>query len=163
MTTATITALDIITRFLADDEDRVSFPVDTPALLTKMGVETLVCTFPGGVTVQPVDYIAVREEGETPKVYVSTRFFGKGQRVMFAEALGAIIQYLDTTERFGIVENRVDDRQLSVFAEELLMPGFAVRKYWAKGDSLKKIARKFGVSERHLENRVANLGLFGMP
>lgn len=159
MVTANFVALDVITAFLVDDSNRVAFPVDTPALLNRMGVETFLCTFPD----QTVAYVVVREENENLKVYVNAQFTVNAQRVMFAEALEVIIPELVSNERFGFIQKQNNNCNLSVFAEELLMPGFAVRSYWATGDSVKKIARKFGVSKHHLENRIINLGLFGLP
>lgn len=155
-----MTAHDILERYLTDEDGKVSFPVDTVALARDLGAEVFVAT----TDVNVASFVVKDVDDSSPRIYLSSRNTEKGNRIACAEEVSHILPHLEKqTEKYGYVtEKQFASGEMSDFAAELIMPGFAVRKYWAKGHSTKKIAKIFGVGELAMETRIRNLGLFGL-
>lgn len=153
-------AQDVLDRYLIDEEGRMVFPVDTVALAHELGADVFVATTDVNVT----SFLVKDVNDSSPRIYLSSRNTEKGNRVACAEEINHLVPHLNSsTEKFGYVtQNQFASGEMSDFAAELVMPDFAVRNYWAKGHSTKKIAKIFGVSERVMETRIRNLGLFGL-
>lgn len=155
-----MTAHDILERYLTDEDGRVSFPVDTVALAHDLGAEVFTVT----TDINVASFVVKDVEDSAPRIYLSSRNTEKGNRITCAEEINHILPHLNSdVEKYGYVtEKQFTSGEMSDFAAELIMPGFAVRKCWAKGYSTKKIAKIFGVGEIAMETRIRNLGLFGL-
>lgn len=63
----------------------------------------------------------------------------------------------------GVVDpghpRRAEEEYANEFAMNLLMPGFAVRHFYAKGATLGQLASIFGVERSTMQRRLDDLGL----
>jgi Zn-dependent peptidase ImmA (M78 family) len=163
---ARMAAVEAIRDNLVDADGLVEFPISPIALAKKLGIRVSLSSSLG----PGVSGVIVKEaDEEHPRIYLAESDGQNRQNFTCAHELGHFFsrQYQDDG-RYGYVDSRddlsssgtdSDERWANRFAAELLMPAFAVRKFFAEGMSLSKLAREFGVSTQAMEFRLRNLDL----
>ncbi|WP_285061970.1 ImmA/IrrE family metallo-endopeptidase [Frigoribacterium sp. ME-P-080] len=158
-------ARDYLETYWTDDEGMVTFPVDPVAIANRIDVEVV----RAGLK-DKVSGLLVREDGASEtKIFLNKADSPRRQRFTCAHELGHLASRSDKPdEKLGFVDSRdelaragtdPDEIFANAFAAELLMPGAAVRKWWADGMSVLRIARIFDVSTEAMDVRLSSLGL----
>lgn len=159
-------AIEAIRNYLIDDDGMVEFPISPIALAEKLGIRVSLSNSLG----PNVAGVIVKDDKEAgARIYLSEADGRNRQNFTCAHELGHFFsrQYL-AESKYGFVDKRddlsssgedADERWANKFAAELLMPAFAVRKFFADGLSVNKLAREFGVSEQAMGFRLRNLEL----
>lgn len=158
-------ALDILENYWADSEGRVNFPIDPVAIAKKLSAEVVLAELESEVS-----GLLVKDAGESKaKIYLSVDDNERRQRFTCTHEIGHLVhRNADKSTRVGYIDNRdlhsssgknPDEVWANQFAAELLMPGAAVRNLWAKGQSIARMARVFGVSQEAMNIRLSRLGL----
>jgi Zn-dependent peptidase ImmA (M78 family) len=158
-------ALDVLAEHWTDADGRVTFPVDPVRIAESIGVEVVRANLE-----RDVSGLLVKDPKEnSARIFLNRRDHERRQRFTCAHEIGHLTKRgPDVDERIGYVDSRdtlasagTDPEEIwaNGFAAELLMPAVAVRTLWAKGTSVPKIARTFGVSEEAMQVRLATLRL----
>lgn len=159
-------AVEVITEHLVDDDGMLEIPIDPIALAKQLGIPV---SYSRGLE-EGVSGVIVKEPDEPkPRIILNDRDGGNRQRFTAAHEVGHYFSRLeDQDSKYGYVDSRDDlsssgkdpnERWANQFAAELLMPAFAVRKFFADGMSEARLAREFAVSEQAMHYRLRNLGL----
>lgn len=158
-------ANEVLREYLVDDDGMLEVPVDPIALAEVLGISV---TYSRGLD-ENVSGIIVKEPDEAARIVLNDRHPRNRQRFTAAHEVGHFFSRLEEQDsKYGYVDVRDDlassgmdpnERWANRFAAELLMPAFAVRKYFADGMSESRLAREFAVSEQAMHFRLRNLGL----
>lgn len=158
-------AHDVIRDHLLDEEGMLTIPVDPFALAAKLNIEVAYASLDEGTA-----GVIVREAADqNTRILLNRNDPANRQKFTLAHELGHYFRHETQGDHiFGYVDERADlasrgeDREeiwSNKFAAELLMPGFAVRQFYADGWDLRRLAREFSVSETAMGYRLQNLGL----
>ncbi len=158
-------AFDVLQTHLADSDNMLTIPVDPFALAQKLGIDVSIGTLEPGTA----GVIAMQEGDAKPRIVLNSAESPNRQRFTLAHELGHYFRHLESGDHeFGYVDERADlasqgvDREeiwSNGFAAELLMPGFAVRHYFAEGMTPARLAKEFNVSRQAMDIRLERLGL----
>lgn len=159
-------AMDVIRTYLVDDDGRFEVPIDAVALAEKMGIRVQYSSTLG----DGVSGVIVKDDHDAmPRIFLNSSDAPVRQQFTAAHEIGHYRSRLaEHDEKFGFVDERADlassgtdrsERWANRFAAELLMPSFAVRKFFSEGMSTDRLAREFGVSTQAMGYRLKNLYL----
>lgn len=159
-------AIKTLERYWADPSGVVSFPVDPVHIARSMGAEVstaeLEAEIAGALVRDP------SASGSPVRILLNRGDSLVRQRFTCAHELGHLAAAPDERSALGFVEYRDELSGLGTdaaeifanrFAAELLMPGTAVRKWWADGFDLDKLASIFNVSRDAMQTRLVSLRL----
>jgi Zn-dependent peptidase ImmA (M78 family) len=143
----------------------LTVPVDPFALASQLGISVAYAQLDDGTA-----GLIVRErEDEAARVLLNRSDPPNRQKFTLAHELGHYFRHQEEGDHiFGYVDERADlasrgenseEIWSNRFAAELLMPGFAVRHFYAEGMNLARLAKEFAVSEQAMGFRLRNLGL----
>lgn len=158
-------AHEVIREHLLDGEGMLTIPVDPFALASKIGINVSYAQLDEGTA-----GLIARPPGEQSTRVLLNRADGSNrQKFTLAHELGHYFRHeAEGDGAFGYVDERADlaskgtnqeEIWSNKFAAELLMPGFAVRQFFADGWDLRRLAKEFAVSETAMGYRLQNLGL----
>jgi Zn-dependent peptidase ImmA (M78 family) len=158
-------ALNLLEKHWSDDNGNVDFPVDPVVIAQKLGADVVRAKLKDDVS-----GLLVKEPADdAAKIYLNGDDSESRQRFTCAHELGHLARRrTESNTRLGFVDSRdtlssagTDPEEIwaNQFAAELLMPAVAVRTLWAQGQSVARISRVFGVSQRAVEVRLASLRL----
>lgn len=161
-----LAATNVLKEHLVDDEGMLNLPVDPFTLAEKLGIRVSFSSHLG----DGVGGIIVKEAGDAkPQIFLSSSDPSNRQRFTAAHELGHYFSRSGSDqEKYGYIDSRADlssrgtdgnERWANSFGAELLMPAFAVRKFFSEGMSEQRLAREFAVSEQAMHFRLINLGL----
>jgi len=159
-------AQTVIEQELVDQRGMLDLPIDPIALAEQLGIRVgYSSTLGEGVS----GVIVKNENDEHPRIYLNSRDAPVRQRFTAAHEIGHhFSRTYEDGSKYGFVDSRDDlassgkdpnERWANQFAAELLMPAFAVRKFFGDGLSESRLAREFGVSEQAMHYRLVNLRL----
>lgn len=159
-------AMELIRQYLVDDDGLLELPIDPIALAKQMNISVHYSSSLG----EGVSGVIVKDETDPyPKIFLAAHEAEVRQKFTCAHEIGHYVQRMKEDDiKFGFVDSRDDlsstgmdtsERQANSFAAELLMPAVAVRKFFADGMRVSKLAREFGVSEQAMTFRLRNLYL----
>jgi Zn-dependent peptidase ImmA (M78 family) len=159
-------ATRVLQEYLVDNEGMLEIPINPILLAERMGISVNYSSTLG----DGVSGVIVKEEADDmPRIYLNVNEAPARQKFTCAHEIGHYLQRKAANDlRFGFVDSRdelsstgtdANERAANGFAAELLMPAFAVRKFYADGLNASKLAREFGVSEQAMNFRLRNLYL----
>lgn len=157
-------ALDVLEQHWADG-GRVDFPVDPVVIAKALEADVVRADLEREVS----GLLVKAPDTDRASIYLNQRDSDKRQRFTCAHELGHLVaRGSDNEGRIGYVDYRdtlsgkgtdPDEVWANQFAAELLMPAVAVAQLWAKGSSVARVAKVFGVSQEALGVRLESLGL----
>ncbi|WP_449371786.1 ImmA/IrrE family metallo-endopeptidase [Arthrobacter psychrolactophilus] len=162
----TAAARNVMRDYLVDENNQLSLPVDPIELAKAMGIDVSIAPLADNVA-----GLIVKESKESQvQIMLNSKDLEARQRFTCAHEVGHYVKRSNDNEDglIGFIDYRnemsgrgVDPEEVwaNRFAAELLMPSFAVRQYWAEGESISKLAKLFDVSRAAMEVRVASLRL----
>lgn len=164
---AEVEARKVISRILADDQGRITLPVDPHRVAAGLGIDVverrLKKDTSGAISKDPGNRSATavvnsRDPKNRRRFTLAHEIghFVKGVREDGPEAPKGKVEWRDETSSWG---TDPEERFANTFAAALLMPRRAVGGFWARGLSLPDMAKTFGVSESSMNFRLINLGL----
>lgn len=152
------TTRDILEEHLTDADGQISFPIDTVLLANKLGIRISEVNYMED-DIRAVSYR--KEDNGDVFIVINRKMNIADKRSVTAKEIARIIDLLDKSEPFSFINRGMWTGQDNYdFAMNVLMPGFAVRRYWAMGYSVRKMAKIFGVRNEVLEQRLLNLKLY---
>lgn len=158
-------ALSLLEEHWTDDDGKVNFPVDPVVIAQRLGTQVIRAKLEADVS-----GLLVKEPDEpAARIYLNGEDNEGRQRFTCAHELGHLarrgasreqrIGYVDSRDTLSSTGTDPEEVWANQFAAELLMPAVAVRTLWSQGQSVPKLARVFGVSQRAVEVRLASLRL----
>ena len=158
-------AIAVLEHHWAMDNGKINFPVDPVAISRKLGIDVLLSDLDNEVT----GILVKRPNDTNSKIYLNSQEDERLQRYTCAYQLGRFVHgqetfkdqfaFVDTDSIHGQPQKSGSQLWNARFASELLMPAAAVRALWAQGQSIQRISRVLGVTQKAVNNRLANLGL----
>lgn len=159
-------AVAVIENYLVGDDGTFEVPINAIALAERMGIRVMYSDTLG----EGVSGVIVKSESDTsPRIFLNKSDAPVRQQFTVAHEIGHYRHRLSKEDyEFGFVDERStlaasgsdpDERWANRFAAELLMPAFAVRKFFADGWDAQRLAREFGVSMQAMNFRLKNLYL----
>lgn len=157
----------LLSEKIADENGMVTYPVDPVQLAVSLGVQVHITSDLDS----DVAGVTVKSEGSDFKFLLNGKDDTSRQRRTAAHQLGHIIYrdrtgfegdtgIVDSRNRFSPFQKDEEEMFANQFAIEFLMPASAVRSFWARGKSVKKIAGYFDVTVAAMENRLVQLNLY---
>lgn len=151
---------------VVDDANQIYFPVDPIAIARDLDIKVQTAPLQDNVA----GLIVKTDDSSPVQIMLNANDHETRQRFTCAHELGHFIKRTKGGGEglIGFVDYRnevagrgTDPEEIwaNGFAAELLMPSFAIRRYWAEGTSPAKMARTFGVSPAAMDVRLSALGL----
>jgi Zn-dependent peptidase ImmA (M78 family) len=139
-------------------------PVDPARVAGSLGIEVVEANLDADVS-----GAIQREAGEQAVIFVSATDHPNRQRFTCAHEIGHFVKHADEEEVFGYIDYRdeaasmgldADERYANAFAAALLMPHREVERLHELGLGEEELAKRFGVSQAAMVNRLKNLLLY---
>jgi Zn-dependent peptidase ImmA (M78 family) len=115
-----------------------------------------------------VDGAIEKSKGTTASIYLNVDNSANRKRFTCAHEIGHFIkhaeqgdfEFIDYRDGLTTTGDVPNERYANAFAASLLMPDKHVRRLREEGLDQRKMARRLGVSEEAMVNRLKNLGLY---
>jgi hypothetical protein len=148
---------------LLDDCWDGTLPVDPVRVAKSLGVKVLDAPLS-----EDLSGALVKKQGADPSILLNATDSRNRKRFTCAHEIGHLILRTNEPEQYEYVDYRdqrsstgtvEEERFANSFAANLLMPDFVVKALHSQGLPDFRMAKKFGVSQEAMHNRLANLGL----
>ena len=149
-------------RILAEHWDG-TIPVDPARIAQSMGIRVVDAYLDADV-----DGAIRKNKGKAASIYLNTENAPTRKRFTCAHEIAHFVKHAEAGE-FEFIDYRdslastgkvSDERYANAFAAALLMPAKHVRRLHDEGLDERSMARRLGVSEQAMVNRLKNLGLY---
>lgn len=152
---------DILLTYSADENSHIDLPVDPVVILKNLEINVAVAklkfntsfVITADSTTNEITVALNRSDSTKLKRLASAQAIAEISTLKSLEGDFTLTYYWPTSEREILSEETL------TLAQEIIMPGFAVRKFWSKNYSTKKLAKLFDVPKAAMLSRLDELQL----